>query len=168
MNRRRTLDQYPWSIVHKSRNVSRETQSRRLTHQGLLIEAQALVAAAGYPPAELTNGSALLHTARAEAKAQRAVQKQATNLEEAARIDWRSLQDCASLPKKPGFYYNPPMTHAAATNNNSSTPSKLSSPAAMEEERGQRIKAAFQTLAALNTFADITDPAAWQRETHEG
>lgn len=38
---------------------------------------------------------------------------------------------------------------------------------AAEEERGQRIKAAFHTLAALNAFADIADPAAWQREIRQ-
>ncbi len=33
-----------------------------------------------------------------------------------------------------------------------------------EAERGTRIKAALQTLADLNTFADITDPVEWQRQ----
>lgn len=39
-----------------------------------------------------------------------------------------------------------------------------SAPASEEEERGKRIKAAFQTLADLNTFADIVDPVAWQQQ----
>ncbi len=37
-------------------------------------------------------------------------------------------------------------------------------PASSEAERGKRIKAALQTLADLNTFADITDPVEWQRQ----
>ena len=40
-------------------------------------------------------------------------------------------------------------------------------PAANEEERGKRIKTAFQTLANLNTFADITDPVAWQKQLRQ-
>lgn len=36
-----------------------------------------------------------------------------------------------------------------------------------EAERGKRIKAAFQTLADLNTFADITDPIVWQRQNRQ-
>jgi hypothetical protein len=40
-------------------------------------------------------------------------------------------------------------------------------PASEEEERGKRIKAAFQTLADLNTFADIADPVAWQQQIRQ-
>jgi hypothetical protein len=37
--------------------------------------------------------------------------------------------------------------------------------ASAESERGQRIKAALQTLADLGTFADIVDSVAWQKQT---
>lgn len=36
--------------------------------------------------------------------------------------------------------------------------------ASTESERGQRIRAALQTLADLGTFADIVDPVAWQKQ----
>ena len=37
-------------------------------------------------------------------------------------------------------------------------------PASAEEERKKRLKKAFETLAELGTFADITDPVEWQRQ----
>lgn len=40
-------------------------------------------------------------------------------------------------------------------------------PATTEAERGQRIKAAFQTLSKLNTFGDIEDPVAWQKQIRQ-
>ncbi len=40
-------------------------------------------------------------------------------------------------------------------------------PASTEEERSKRIKVAFQTLAKLNTFADVTDPVAWQKQIRQ-
>ncbi|WP_420641285.1 hypothetical protein [Candidatus Leptofilum sp.] len=40
-------------------------------------------------------------------------------------------------------------------------------PASTEEERGKRIKAAFRTLSELNTFADVTDPVAWQKQIRQ-
>ena len=33
-----------------------------------------------------------------------------------------------------------------------------------EEKRKKRLKKAFETLAELGTFADITDPVEWQRQ----
>jgi hypothetical protein len=33
-----------------------------------------------------------------------------------------------------------------------------------EEERRKRLKKAFETLAEMGTFADITDPVEWQRQ----
>jgi len=33
-----------------------------------------------------------------------------------------------------------------------------------EEERRQRLRKAFETLAELGTFAEITDPVEWQRQ----
>ena len=42
-----------------------------------------------------------------------------------------------------------------------------SAPAMTDAERGQRIKAAFQTLAKLNTFGDIEDPVAWQKQIRQ-
>ena len=33
-----------------------------------------------------------------------------------------------------------------------------------EQERKKRLKKAFETLAELGTFADITDPVEWQRQ----
>jgi len=33
-----------------------------------------------------------------------------------------------------------------------------------EEERKERLRKAFATLAELGTFADITDPVEWQRQ----
>jgi len=41
---------------------------------------------------------------------------------------------------------------------------RVAQSASSEAERGKRIKAALQTLADLNTFADITDPVEWQRQ----
>ena len=41
---------------------------------------------------------------------------------------------------------------------------RASQSAYAEAERGQRIKAALQKLAELNTFADIKDPVEWQRQ----
>ena len=41
---------------------------------------------------------------------------------------------------------------------------RASQSAYAEVERGQRIKAALQKLAELNTFADIHDPIEWQRQ----
>jgi hypothetical protein len=40
-------------------------------------------------------------------------------------------------------------------------------PTTTEAERGQRIKAAFHTLAKLNTFGDIEDPVAWQKQIRQ-
>ena len=40
-------------------------------------------------------------------------------------------------------------------------------PAASEDERGKRIKAALQNLAELNAFADIVDPVAWQKQVRQ-
>ena len=60
-----------------------QRQMEIFTRNGLTAEAQAVIASVGYTPAELTNGSTWI-TARAETKVQRAAQKQATNLEEAA------------------------------------------------------------------------------------
>ena len=40
-------------------------------------------------------------------------------------------------------------------------------PADRDQERGERIKAAFQTLSKLNTFADIDDPVEWQRQLRQ-
>jgi hypothetical protein len=42
-----------------------------------------------------------------------------------------------------------------------------SAPASTEEERSKRIKTAFQTLAKLNTFADVADPVAWQQQIRQ-
>ena len=42
-----------------------------------------------------------------------------------------------------------------------------SAPATTDAERGQRIKAAFQTLTQLNTFGDIEDPVAWQKQIRQ-
>jgi hypothetical protein len=42
-----------------------------------------------------------------------------------------------------------------------------SAPPVAEEERGHRIRAAFQTLAELNAFADINDPVEWQRQIRQ-
>ena len=42
-----------------------------------------------------------------------------------------------------------------------------SAPATTDAERGQRIKAAFQTLARLKTFGDIEDPVAWQKQIRQ-
>jgi hypothetical protein len=42
-----------------------------------------------------------------------------------------------------------------------------SAPAPTDTERGQRIKAAFQTLAKLNTFGGIEDPVAWQKQIRQ-
>ncbi len=36
--------------------------------------------------------------------------------------------------------------------------------ASAEEERKKRLKKAFETLAELGTFAEITDPVEWQRQ----
>ena len=36
--------------------------------------------------------------------------------------------------------------------------------ASAEEKRKERLKKAFETLAELGTFADITDPVEWQRQ----
>jgi hypothetical protein len=36
--------------------------------------------------------------------------------------------------------------------------------ASAEEKRKKRLKKAFETLAELGTFADITDPVEWQRQ----
>lgn len=45
---------------------------------------------------------------------------------------------------------------------------RLQSPSASTEaERSKRIKTAFQTLAELNAFADIADPAAWQQQIRQ-
>ena len=72
-------------------NLSQSQLQRKMeifTRNGLAAEAQAVIAGVGYTPAELTAGSTLLQTwitARTETKAQRAAQKQATNLEETAR-----------------------------------------------------------------------------------
>lgn len=41
---------------------------------------------------------------------------------------------------------------------------RASQSAYAEAEREQRIKAALQKLAELNTFADIKDPVEWQRQ----
>lgn len=35
---------------------------------------------------------------------------------------------------------------------------------ASKAERRKRLKAAFETLAELGTFADIADPVEWQRQ----
>lgn len=45
----------------------------------------------------------------------------------------------------------------------------LSAPSAVavEEERSQRIRAALQRLAELKTFANISDPVAWQKEIRQ-
>ena len=42
-----------------------------------------------------------------------------------------------------------------------------SAPPTEEEERGQRIRAALQTLAELNTFSEINDPVAWQKSIRQ-
>lgn len=42
-----------------------------------------------------------------------------------------------------------------------------SAPTQTDAERGQRIKTAFQTLAKLNTFGDIEDPIAWQKQIRQ-
>lgn len=42
-----------------------------------------------------------------------------------------------------------------------------SAPLVAEDEREHRIRAAFQTLAKLNTFADISDPVEWQRQMRQ-
>lgn len=42
-----------------------------------------------------------------------------------------------------------------------------SKPLSAEEERGQRIKAAFQNLTELNAFVDIADPREWQRQIRQ-
>lgn len=39
--------------------------------------------------------------------------------------------------------------------------------ASAEAQRGKRIKDALQTLAKLKTFADISDPVEWQRESRK-
>jgi hypothetical protein len=39
--------------------------------------------------------------------------------------------------------------------------------ASNEAERSKRIKTAFQTLAELNTFADISDPVSWQQQIRQ-
>jgi len=36
--------------------------------------------------------------------------------------------------------------------------------ATAEDERRKRLKKAFETLAEMGTFADITDPVEWQRQ----
>lgn len=33
-----------------------------------------------------------------------------------------------------------------------------------EQERRKRLRKAFETLAEMGTFADITDPVEWQRQ----
>ena len=33
-----------------------------------------------------------------------------------------------------------------------------------DDERRKRLKKAFETLAEMGTFADITDPVEWQRQ----
>lgn len=40
-------------------------------------------------------------------------------------------------------------------------------PADIDQEQGEHIKAAFQTLAKLDTFADIDDPVEWQRQLRQ-
>ena len=35
---------------------------------------------------------------------------------------------------------------------------------AAEEERRNRLKKAFETLAEMGTFSEITDPVEWQRQ----
>ena len=35
---------------------------------------------------------------------------------------------------------------------------------ATEEERRKRLKKAFETLAEIGTFSEITDPVEWQRQ----
>lgn len=42
-----------------------------------------------------------------------------------------------------------------------------SAPPPGEGNRGQRIRAALQTLARLNTFAGIGDPVKWQRQLRQ-
>jgi hypothetical protein len=42
-----------------------------------------------------------------------------------------------------------------------------SEPISGEEGRAQRIRAALNTLAELNTFAQISDPVAWQKEVRQ-
>jgi hypothetical protein len=36
-----------------------------------------------------------------------------------------------------------------------------------EEERRKRLKEAFETLAEMGTFSEITDPVEWQRQVRK-
>ena len=40
-------------------------------------------------------------------------------------------------------------------------------PADINQEQGEHVKAAFQTLEKLDTFADIDDPVEWQRQLRQ-
>lgn len=43
----------------------------------------------------------------------------------------------------------------------------LDEPAASRAARGRKMAEALRALAAINAFADIDDPVAWQREMRE-
>ena len=61
----------------------------------------------------------------------------------------------------------PPEKQREALDFIASLQQRISPPAASQVERKERLRKAFATLAKLGTFADITDPVEWQRQTRQ-